>query len=177
MRINYFKNLKLENEVNMELLQVLEKIEKILKDESRQLQDSAETEDPDHSLKDSAKQILYLVLQFLLSILKAPFNIVARFLKDEIISAVKKDAKLYALMLAIMVVLFVFFTILWLFISAAVGFYFYDKGYSAFAAICYSIVFQLLSFVFLALVSLIASKRLKSLKILKDLNKYKNGGE
>jgi hypothetical protein len=161
----------------MELLKVLEKIEEILKNESRQLQESAETENPDNSLKDSAKQILYLVLQFLLSILKAPFNIVARFLKDEIISAVKKDAKLYALMLAIMVVLFVFFIILWLFISAAVGFYFYDKGYPAFTAICYSIVFQLLSFAFLGLVSLIASKRLKSLKILKDLNKYKNGGE
>ena len=107
--------------------------------------------------------------------MKAPFKIVAKYLRDEIIIAVKKDAKLYALILGIMGVLFVFFSVIWLFISVAIGVYFYEQGHSILISIIYSIGFQIVSFILIGLIGLISSKRLKSFKILKKLanNKLK----
>ena len=123
--------------------------------------------------ENSFKEITYLVLQIFLNVLKAPFKIVAKFLKDEIIIVVKKDAKLYALIFGIMGVLFVFFSITWLFISAAVGVYFYEQGHTILISIIYSIGFQIVSFILIGLIGLISSKKLKSFKTLKTLSNSK----
>ena len=130
-----------------------------------------ETEIENKSDKNGFKEIWYLFMQLLLNVLKAPFKIIANYLKDEIIIAVKKDAKLYMLIMGIMGVLFVFFSVIWLFISVAVGVYCYDKGHTIFISIIYSIGFQLISFIMMSLIAFIASRKLKSLKILKRLNK------
>ncbi len=122
--------------------------------------------------KNEFKDILYLLMQLFLNILKAPFKIVAKYLRDEIIIAVKKDAKIYMLIMGIMGVLFVIFSVIWLFISVAVGIYCYDKGHTILISIIYSIGFQLVSFILISLIALIASKKLNSLKVLKKLNKY-----
>ncbi len=128
-----------------------------------------ETDSENNSDKNSFKEIIYLVIQIFLNVLKAPFKIVAKYLRDEIIIAVKKDAKLYALILGIMGVLFVFFSVIWLFISVAIGVYFYEQGHSILISIIYSIGFQIVSFILIGLIGLISSKKLKSFKILKKL--------
>ena len=84
---------------------------------------------------------------------------------------VKKDAKIYAFILGIMGVLFIFFSVMWLFVSVAVGVYFYDNGQSILFSIIYSIAFQLISFILLAALALFASQKLNTLKVLKQLNK------
>ncbi len=102
--------------------------------------------------------------------MKSPFKIIAKYLKNEIIAAIKKDAKLYAIIMGLMGVLFVFFSVLWLFISVAIGVYFNEKGHSILMSIIYSIGFQLISFVFIGAIAFIASKKIKSLKMLKKLS-------
>ena len=73
--------------------------------------------------------------------------------------------------MGIMGVLFVFFSVIWLFISVAVGVYYYDKGHTLLISIIYSIGFQLISFIIMSLIAFIASKKLKSLKFLKRFKK------
>ncbi len=131
-----------------------------------------ESEKENKSDKTEFKDILYLLMQLFLNVLKAPFKIVAKYLRDEIIIAVKNDAKIYMLIMVIMGVLFVIFPVIWLFISIAVGVYCYDKGYTILISIIYSIGFQLVSFILISLIALIASKKLNSLKVLKKLIKY-----
>ncbi len=108
-----------------------------------------------------------------MNILKTPFIIIAKFLRDELVDSIKNDVKIYALIIGIMGVLFVFFSVIWLFISVAVGVYFYDKGYSLQLSIIYSIGFQAVCFLLIGLIALIASRNLKSFKILKKIKKYK----
>ena len=112
-------------------------------------------------------------MQFFLNILKTPFNIIAKYLRDEIIISVKKDAKLYVFIMGIIVVLFVFFSVIWLFISVAIGVYFYEQGHSILLSIIYSIGFQIVSFILISIIALIVSKKLKTHKMLKKLNDYK----
>ena len=112
-------------------------------------------------------------MQFFLNILKAPFRIIAKYLKKEIIATIKKDAKLLAFIMGILGVLLVFFSVLWLFISIAVGVYFQEQGHSILVSIVYSIVFQLICFIFLGFIAFISSKKIKSLKMLKNLSENK----
>lgn len=161
----------------MKSKEIFDRIENIIDDNINRPDNSIteeKTEDESKYDKTQFKDILYLLTQLFLNILKAPFKIVAKYLRDEIITAVKNDTKIYMLIMFIMGVLFVFFSVIWLFISIAVGFYFYDKGYTILLSIIYSIGFQLVSFVLVGLIALIASRKLKSLKVMKKLNKYNN---
>lgn len=115
-----------------------------------------------------------MLLQFFLNIIKSPFKIIAKYLRDEIIIAVKKDAKIYAILMGIMGILFVFFSVMWLFISVAIGVYFFEQGYPILISIIYSIGFQIISFILLSLIAFFALKKLKSIKMLKKLNSYYN---
>ncbi len=154
---------------------ILNRIENLIDDKFNNSDDSkieAKTEIENKSDKTEFKEILHLLMQLFLNVLKAPFQIVAKYLRDEVITAVKKDVKLYMLIMGIMGVLFIFFSVIWLFISVAVGVYFYDEGHTIFISIIYSIGFQLISFILITLIALIASRKLKSLKIMKKLNKY-----
>jgi membrane-associated HD superfamily phosphohydrolase len=153
---------------------ILNRIEDIIDNRIREFDDhSSENEEDTKNKtdKNSFKEILYLLLQIVLNLLKTPFKIIALYVKNEIIDTVKKDAKIYALLMAIMVILFVFFSVIWLFISVAIGVYFYEQGYTIFTSIIYSIGFQILSFILIALVGLFSSKRLKSFTMMKKLTK------
>ena len=152
--------------------EIFDRIENILNDKMNH-SGNPETEpgSENKSVKNEIKDIAYLLMQLALNVLKAPFKIVAKYFINEIIDAAKNDAKLYMLLMGIMGVLFVFFSVMWLFVSVAVGVYFYDKGNTIFVSTIYSIGFQLISFILIALIALFASKNLKSLKVLKKLNK------
>lgn len=152
----------------MEILEVIDKIEEIIKNETlKEDEDNAETEE--RSTKNTVKELITLVLHFILNILRIPLNLIATYLRKEIVSAIKKDAKLYTLIMAIMAVLLIFFSVMWLFVSVAVAVYFHEQGSSVLISIVYSIGFQLISFMLMGLIALIASKNIKSLKMLKRL--------
>ncbi len=155
----------------METKEIIERLEDILNSK----EDTSEANQAGNEKFDNKAimNILYLILHFVLNILKTPFIIIAKFLKDELVDSIKNDAKIYALIMGIMGVLFVFFSVIWLFISVAVGFYFYDKGYSLLLSIIYSIGFQTICFLLIGLIALIVSRNLKSFKILKKIEKYK----
>ncbi len=156
----------------MESKEILDRIEVILDSKASQADDT-KTESAEQTDSKTIKDVLYLALQFILNIFKAPFKIIARYLRDEIITAVKKDAKIYSLILGIMGVLFIFFSVLWLFISVAVGVFFYDEGYSILVSISYSIIFQIVSFILIAMIAFIASRNLSSIKMIKKVKQYK----
>ena len=158
----------------MKSKEIFNRIENIINDNVNKSDNSKnddETENENKYAKTEFKNILYLLMQLFLNIIKTPFKVVAKYLRDEIIIAVKKDAKIYMLIMGIMGVLFVFFSVIWLFISVAVGVYIYDKGNTIFISIVYSIGFQIISFILFSFIGFIASRKLKSLKILKKLNK------
>lgn len=152
----------------MDLRDALNKIEGIVNDRKTPQTDKQESEKQSNSNGGSVNDIIYLITSFFLDILKTPFKIIAKYIKNDIVSAIRKDAKLYAFIMGIMGVLFIFFSVLWLFISVAVGFYFYENGHSILISIVYSITFQTGSFILLATIAFLASKRIKSLKMLKD---------
>jgi len=158
----------------MESKEIFNRIEHIINDNINKTDNSKNEEEIKNKNNDGKtgyRKILYLLIQLFLNILKAPFKIVAKYLKNEIIAAVKKDAKIYMLIMGIMGILFVFFSVIWLFISVAVGAYCYNTGHTILMSIIYSIGFQIISFVLIALIAFIASRQLTSLKVIKKLNK------
>jgi len=158
----------------MESKEIFNRIEHIINDNINKTDNSKNEEEIKNKNNDGKtgyRKILYLLIQLFLNILKAPFKIVAKYLKNEIIAAVKKDAKIYMLIMGIMGILFVFFSVIWLFISVAVGVYCYNTGHTILMSIIYSIGFQIISFVLIALIAFIASRQLTSLKVIKKLNK------
>jgi len=116
------------------------------------------------------KDYLGLLFTVVIDIVKAPLKLLTNFLKKELIVAIKKDVKLYAVIMGIMGVLFVFFSVMWLFISVAVGAYYYQQGESMLISILYSIIFQFGSIIIVASIAFFASKKIKSLKMLKNLD-------
>lgn len=159
----------------MESKEIFNRIEKIISDNINKSDNSKteeNTENENKNVKTEIKDILYLLMQLFLNILRAPFRIAAKFLINETITAVKNDAKIYMFIMGIMGVLFVFFSVIWLFISVAVGVYFYDKGDTILLSIIYSLCFQFISFIFISLIAFLASRKLKSFKVMKKFNKY-----
>jgi len=152
----------------LDTFKILDRIEEILEKEK----DALKEEDPKTS-KGVVMELVYLVLQFILNLIKAPFRFVAGYVKKEIVSAVKKDAGLMAVISAMIIVLFVFFLIFWFSVSVAVGAYFYENGNTLFVSILYSIAFQILSSLFVALVAYISVRSLKTFKIFRSLKQNK----
>ena len=162
----------------MEILEILEKIEEIIKSRDSKLSEEKietelENESESHPQKNIVKDIFYLVLSFILNILKTPFKLIAKYIKDEIFAVIKKDAKLYMFILFFLRVLLMFSSVLWFFISVAVGVYFYEKGHSILISIIYSIGFQLISFIIISLIIYIASRKIKSFKMMKNMSMRK----
>ncbi len=150
----------------MDTIDILNRLEEIIKNN-----DLEPDEHDEKKSQNPVKEFLYLILSFFINILKTPFKLVAKYITNELIKAVKKDAKLYAFIMGLMGVMFVFFSVLWLFISFAVGIYFYDKGNTIFISVLYSILFQIISFIVVAIVAFIAMKSIKSLKLLVEISK------
>lgn len=157
----------------MEIFEILDKIENLIKSEDLKSTES-KTETEDQPNENPAKSVFSLVLSFVLNILKAPFRIIAKYLKKEIIATIKKDARLLAFILGIMGVLLVFFAVLWLFIAIAVGVFFQEQGHSILMSIVYSIIFQVFSFIVLGFIAFVFSKKIKSFKMLKKLSEDKD---
>ena len=159
----------------MESKEVFTRIEKII---DEQINSSGKTgsnlDEESKQNKNEFKEIIYLALHLVLNVFKAPFKFAARYLRDEILIAVKNDAKVSMVIMGMMGVLFVFFSVIWLFISVAIGVYYYDNGNSVLTSIIYSLIFQILSFVVVGLIAFAVSKKLKSMETLKRLNKYSN---
>ncbi len=151
--------------------EIIERIEKLIDNKIHE-SDEVKTEKESKSNKSIIGDIKYLVLQFFINILKAPFRITANILWQKLITTIKNDAKLYALIMAVMVALFVFLSVLWLFISIAVGVYFFEKGHSMSISIIYSIGFQILSIITISLIAYLASKNIKSLALITKLTSY-----
>ena len=137
--------------------------------DSKENFNSEETQSNYKSERNRFREFGASVIHALGGIIKFPFKMFARYLRDELILAIKKDAKIYTLILGLMGVLFVFFSVMWFFVSVAIGVYFYDNGCSILSAVMYSIGFQTLSFILIALIVLFASKRLNTLKLFKKL--------
>lgn len=135
---------------------------------------SSNESEKNNSTNDSLKELVNLLITFFMDIIKFPLKIIANIIRKEIIYTLRKDAKLYALIMGLMVVLFIFFSVLWLFVSTAVGVYFYENGSSILASIMYSVLFQLGSFIILGIVVYIASGKIESLKMLKKLDSLKS---
>ncbi len=150
----------------MEIDEILNKIESIVNDKTLNFSDNKSEKQTNNN---SAKEMFYLILRFILSVIKAPFTLIAKYLKNEIVHAVKKDAKLYTLIIGMMGMLFIFFTVLWLFISVAVGVYYFENGNSIFVSALYSIAFQLTISIIVGIAAFILSTRIKSLNMLKQL--------
>lgn len=151
----------------MEPAEILTRIEEILAKEKEALK----SDEKEQSSGDMLKEIFLLLFQFVISLLKAPFRFVAGYVKNELVSAVKKDSKLMAFISAMLMVLLIFFFVLWISISVAVGAYFYDNGSTVFVSVLYSIGFQTISFLLVALLAYLFFRNLKTLKIYKSLTK------
>jgi magnesium-transporting ATPase (P-type) len=149
----------------MEVLKILDRIEEILKEESNRAEEQAD------SGKSALRELVSLILQFVLSLIKAPFNFVSRYIKNEILNSMKKDSKLLAIIFSMLIVLLVFFFVFWLFVSASVGIYFYENGSTMFASIMYSIAFQAGSSLIVVLVAYISFRKVKSIKLMNSLFK------
>ncbi len=156
----------------MDTLEILDKIEEIIKSDNFNSTEN-KTETDGETKKSPLKEFMNLILSFFLNILRTPFKLAAKYVTTEIIKAVKKDSKLYAFIMGLMGVMFVFFSVLWLFISVAVGIYFYDKGNSIFISVVYSIIFQIVSFSLIGTIAFIASKNIRSLKLFKEISELK----
>ncbi len=150
----------------MDTIDILDRIEEIIKNN-----ELSPDENDEKKSQNPVKEFVYLILSFFINILKTPFKLVAKYITNELVKAVKKDAKLYAFIMGLMGVMFVFFSVLWLFISFAVGIYFYDKGNTIFISVLYSIAFQIISFIVVAIIAIIAMKSIKSLKLLVEISK------
>ncbi len=152
----------------MDTNEILNRLEKMIEN------DEANEEPSVKDTKDlSAKELVFIVIRLVVDVLKKPINFLSKYFSKRMLYVLLKDAKIFAFLMAVMVVLFVFFAILWLSISVWVGAYFYENGTALSLSIMYSIFFQIGSFLLVSFVAYFASKRIKSLNLLKKLkNKY-----
>jgi len=151
----------------MNVSEILDRIDVVLKEERER------TKEKGDAGKSAVIEIVSLSMQFVLSMVKAPFIFISRYFKNEIINSLKKDSKLLAVVFSMLVVLLVFFFVFWLFVSASVGIYFYENGSTMFASIMYSIAFQVSSSIVVALVAYISFRNVKSFKLMNSLFKGK----
>ena len=151
----------------MDTIKILDRIEEILKEEGERKVEQGD------EVKSTLREFVSLILQFVLSMVKAPFLFISRYLKNEIINSLKKDSKLLAAIFSMLVVLLVFFFVFWLFVSASVGIYFYESGSTMFVSIMYSIAFQAGSSIFVALVAYVLFRNVKSIRLINSMFKGK----
>ena len=154
----------------MDTLEIIDRLEELIKNNN--LNTTKNSNDAkDKTSEDPFKEFVNLILLFFLNILKTPFKLVAKYVTNELLKAVKRDSKLYVFIIGLLVIMFVFFSVLWLFIAVVVGVYFYDHGHPVFTSILYSIVFQLISFIVIVILAYISIKSIKSLKLLVEISK------
>ncbi len=151
----------------MKALEIIEKIEEIIQNKLQKPE--AGSEATGEQQQSAVKEIILLVVSFFLDMLKAPFKFMARYFLKETVAFAKKDARLYVFIMGLTGVMFVFFSVLWLFVSVAVGVYFYEHGDTVLTSILWSLLFQFLSIIVVGLTTYFAFRRIKSLKMMKTL--------
>lgn len=154
----------------MKTEKLLEKIEELIKESDSSGMKNDESTVNQNSSNNVFARITLMITSFFLDVLRSPFKILASYLKNELIDAVKKDAILYALMGFLMGVLFIFFSVLWLTISIFIGVYYFNIGESILNSILYSLGYQSLFFVLISLIAFIAMKNINSIKVLRKLS-------
>ncbi len=118
---------------------------------------------------NTLKGIMRSVLDYIVSIIKLPFTVFAKFFTREIIKAIKKDIKTYAFLTFLLFCMFIITLFIRLFLSIALGVYFYELGNTMLKSIGYSLLFQMISFIIIGLTLYLTSKKLRSLKLIKSI--------
>lgn len=128
-----------------------------------------EAEETQEPKSNTLKGILRSVLDYIVSIVKLPFTVFAKFFTREIIKAIKKDIKTYAFLSILLFCMVIIASVMWLFAAITVGVYFHELGNTILISIGYSMLFQLISFIIIGLILYFTSKKLKSLKLIKSI--------
>ena len=161
----------------MKQLEILNEIEKILKSSlnfgssENQVNASVGTDKVKRKKprkKGPVKAIFDLIVSFFMSVIKAPFQLIHEYIKKEMIALIRKELRLYFWLFILFAVLLTVFIIFWVLISLAIGIYFKESGVSVLNAILYVISFQLVIFTIVSFVIYQISKKLKSLKLLRN---------
>lgn len=156
----------------MKQVEILNEIEKILKGNLTAEDSVDELDDVSGKKKKSRKKgpvkaIFNLLISFLMSVIKAPFQLIQVYIKNEIVAVIRKELKLYFIIIILFGVLFTIFITFWVLISLAIGAYFVDQGETFLTSVLYVLGFQLLSFAIIGFVFYKTSGKIKSLKLLR----------
>ncbi len=119
-----------------------------------------------------ASDALHSLLQLFLDILKMPFLLLARYMKDEFVTAVKQDTKRLALMTGLAGFLFVLLSVLWFSVSVLVAVWFYDHGNNLLLSVLYSALFQLAVMVVVGLIIVFSLRNMQTRKMIRKIKKY-----
>lgn len=161
----------------MKQIEILNEIENVLKNIfnpstseviSGNNQNSENEDSKETSKKGPIKAIYDLIISFFLSVIKAPFQLIHEYIKKEIVALIKKEIKLYFWVLILFGVLFTIFIVFWVLISLAIGVYFQEDGASLLTSILYVIAFQLVTFTLISIIVYRISRKIKSLKLLRN---------
>jgi len=160
----------------MKQLNILAEIEKILKDNlsfNGSDNNSDSEVDSDTNTEKSTKvgpikAIINLLISFFVSVIKAPFELIHMYIKREIIAVIRKEIKLYFIIIILFGILFTVFIVFWVLISLALGIYFQDEGASLLNSILLVIAFQLSIFALVSFIIHRVSKKIKSLRLLNE---------
>jgi len=162
----------------MKQIDILNQIEEILKNSLKfnSSESNSETKtDVDMEIEDESqekvknspiKDIFNLIVAFFISVIKAPFQLIHLYIKNEIVSAIRKEIKLYFVLIFLIGILFTIFIVFWVLISLAIGFYFQELGFTNYESILLSIVFQAVIFLIVFLIFRSKSKQIKSLRMI-----------
>lgn len=163
----------------MKQIDILNQIEEILKNSIKFNSSESNSETNTHvdmeiedesqeKVKNSPiKDVFNLIIAFFMSVIKAPFQLIHVYIKNEIVLAIKKEVKLYFVLIILLGILFTIFIVFWVLISLAVGFYFQELGFSNYESILLSIGFQAVIFLIIFLIFRSKSKQIKSLRMIK----------
>jgi hypothetical protein len=146
----------------MEIDELINKVESVIKEERKKFENSDSKDE--RFLKNEA---VYLITPYFLRFFKVLFYHIPKAFK-----IAKNDFLIYGVIMGILGVLFIFFTILWFSVSAAFGIYFYEKGFSLFISVLVSIGFQLLSFALAVFLIYLSTRKLRSIKMIKSIEKH-----
>jgi len=159
----------------MKQIDILNQIEEILKNNlqfsgsKNEVETSVDEEGKkvQRNKKTPFKDIFNLIISFFMSVVKAPFQLIHVYIKNEIVAVIKKEVKLYFILICLLGILFTIFIVFWVLISLAVGIYFQEQGFSNFNSILLAIGFEAASFLLISLIFFRISKKIKSLRMIK----------
>ena len=161
----------------MRQFEILNEIEYILKKlfnpNSSEINADIDENSENENLKESRKKgpvkaIFDLIVSFFMSVINSPFQLIHEFIKKEIIALIRKEIKLYFWVIVLLGVLFTIFIVFWVLISFAIGVYYREEGASLLTSILYVIAFQFITFTIISIIVYRISRKIKSLKFLRE---------